>query len=761
MVGRRNVTKSMSRLIWASAVALVAMLLVPLASASAAPPTLAITSPSEGSATASSTPTIAGTTDYEGAGVIVNIYAASEPVVPLETLSSGVAGGVWSVGASFLSDGSYTAVAEQTNAETSERETAQVGFTVDMTPPSISLTSPVSPTNDKTPSFSGAAGTAARDLPVVTVRIFNSSHQEAIAPIETTASAGQWSVGPVASLGDGTYEVLAEQSDQAGNVGRSSAHFTLDTTAPTPTIFAPAEGAHLSTSRPGYGGGAGTASGDSSSLTLNIYPGDTTSGTHESIPIARKGSSWSEAEGPHLADGTYTAQITQEDAAHNVGASTHTFTIETNTPHVTINSLPAFTNQPAPGFSGTIDTTKGVVESVVLRIYRGSSDAESAELAEQPITVAASGPTWSAASAAQLPDGTYTAQAEQENLAGTPGYSAPTTFTVDTQPPLVTLSAPAQSSGVELVSGTAGTASGDRATVAVELFAGSAIEPGQSPVETITVGRSSTGGWSAGVAGLESGVYSVRASQSDEAGNVGTSSPSTFTVTLPPAAEVPPAPPAPAPPNASFTWVPANPVVGQSVSLVSSSTDSSSAIGSFAWDVAGNGQFAGGGPAMTTSFASAGAHAVSLRVTDGNARSATVTETIKVLAATPKLMQPFPIVRIAGSETSYGASVRLLTVQAPLGAKVSITCVGGGCKTKAESRVAKTSGKIGSRAGAVTLAFARFERPLRAGALLQIRVTQSGEIGKFTSFAIRRNRLPVRTDACLPPASSKPTACPS
>jgi hypothetical protein len=60
----------------------------------------------------------------------------------------------------------------------------------------------------------------------------------------------------------------------------------------------------------------------------------------------------------------------------------------------------------------------------------------------------------------------------------------------------------------------------------------------------------------------------------------------------------------------------------------------------------------------------------------------------------------------------------------------------------------------------VTLSFARFERALRAGVTLQIRVTMSGQIGKFTSFTVRRGKLPVRKDQCVLTTSSKPFPCP-
>jgi hypothetical protein len=61
----------------------------------------------------------------------------------------------------------------------------------------------------------------------------------------------------------------------------------------------------------------------------------------------------------------------------------------------------------------------------------------------------------------------------------------------------------------------------------------------------------------------------------------------------------------------------------------------------------------------------------------------------------------------------------------------------------------------------VEVAFRRFERSLRAGVVLEIRVSKPGRIGKYTRFSIRRGRLPVRTDACLASTEPTPIRCPS
>jgi hypothetical protein len=193
--------------------------------------------------------------------------------------------------------------------------------------------------------------------------------------------------------------------------------------------------------------------------------------------------------------------------------------------------------------------------------------------------------------------------------------------------------------------------------------------------------------------------------------------------------------------------------------LVSSSTDTTSPITEFAWALTSNGPFRAGKPVMNTSFSTPGAHVVRLRVTAADGLSSVVSRTIRVTRRPLPLMQPFPIVRIAGSETSSGASISLLTVQAPVGARVTVTCHGPSCPIRSESRVAISSRRK-RRVGAVQLPFRRFERSLHAGVTLEIRVSKHRQIGKYTRFVIRQGRLPERVDTCLGPAGIKPIRCP-
>jgi hypothetical protein len=422
-------------------------------------------------------------------------------------------------------------------------------------------------------------------------------------------------------------------------------------------------------------------------------------------------------------------------------------------PTITSPANGTATNNAAPAFSGACEFLLGeVCRPVTLYVHEGLSQAGPLVGEPVPAEEPEFSDTWSAALRAPLPDGTYTAVAEEEGLGETP--SNPVTFTVDTQPPHVAITSPGAGSAAtgtsQVISGSAGTAAGDTARVKVNLYSGAAAQP-QAYVQAVET-QVSAGGWTATFGGLAPGTYTARAEQGDSAGNVGASAPVTFSLASPSS------PPPPGPPAASFTWFPNTPVVGERVSLVSTSADSASPITSYAWDNTGSGPFKAGGAVLTTTFSTSGNHVVRLRITDARGYSSTAVETVPVARARLTPMQPFPIVRIAGTLTANGVRLSLLSVQAPVGARVTVGCARRHCHMHAQSRTAVARG---SRAGAVSLSFRRFERALRAGIVLEIRVSMPGAIGKFTRFAIRAHRLPSRTDACLASTEPRPIACPA
>ena len=100
-------------------------------------------------------------------------------------------------------------------------------------------------------------------------------------------------------------------------------------------------------------------------------------------------------------------------------------------------------------------------------------------------------------------------------------------------------------------------------------------------------------------------------------------------------------------------------------------------------------------------------------------------------------------------------------MQSPVGARVTVACKGRACKKlKPQSRVATASAN-NRHVSSVQLAFRGFERAYHAGATLEVRVFATGEIGKYTSFAIHRRGLPTREDQCLSALDPHPIPCPA
>jgi hypothetical protein len=420
-------------------------------------------------------------------------------------------------------------------------------------------------------------------------------------------------------------------------------------------------------------------------------------------------------------------------------------------PAVTITSpLDGYVSrEQTPLFSGLAEQAAG---EVTLSVYNGPT-AEGTPIQEMKTAEVLSG-TWSLEPAKPLKDGIYTALATQINLASETGKSSPVTFTVDTAPPMVTLNSPAPPSDNTTPTFT-GTAS-DSTPVTVQIHAGLTLNGTQVSAATATGTRA---GWTSGNVSpaLSPGQYTAVAIQKSSLGNPrGESAPVTFTVTPPPVVRIAAVLP-PAPPVASFRWFPAVPQTGEPVSLISSSTDAASPITGIGWALTSNGLFQAGGSVLTTSFSTPGRHVVRLRVTNAYGLSSLATETINVVGVRAFLMQPFPVVRIAGIVSAAGLDLRLLKVQqTQAGARITVRCRGRGCPIKSTRRVARSN-----RHGVAPVEFRGFERSLRFGVTLEVLISKPGEIGKYTRFTIRRGQLPERVDECLDPAGVKPLVCPS
>src|SRR5207244_10092419 len=109
----------------------------------------------------------------------------------------------------------------------------------------------------------------------------------------------------------------------------SPSTFTIDTTAPTPSLTAPPNGSFTKDTTPSFSGAAGTATGDSATVTVNVYAGTSASGSPvQTLPAIQSGASWTVTASPALGEGTYTARAQQSDLAGNVGfSSPSTFSV--------------------------------------------------------------------------------------------------------------------------------------------------------------------------------------------------------------------------------------------------------------------------------------------------------------------------------------------------------------------------------------------------------------------------------------------------
>ena len=126
--------------------------------------------------------------------------------------------------------------------------------------------------------------------------------------------------------------------------------------------------------------------------------------------------------------------------------------------------------------------------------------------------------------------------------------------------------------------------------------------------------------------------------------------------------------------------------------------------------------------------------------------SAPETATASVRAA---YMRPFPTVRIRGYSVPGGARITFVSVRGKPTARIRGTCVGAGCP------------RPGPPIRHPPARLRALEGFLRAGTVLQIRVTAGAAIGKYTSFRILAHHPPRRVDRCLLPGRWAPVRCPA
>lgn len=383
-------------------------------------------------------------------------------------------------------------------------------------------------------TVTGTSGTILGDGDV-TVEVYAGATATG-APVATktatrTAATGAYTA-TVGGLGPGQFTVRATQVDGAMNKGVSSSRTVVsDTTAPALSLVGPSNGLTNDTT-PSFSGTAGTAPDDAGTVRVEVR--NAQNALVQTVEAEREGGSgaYSGVASPALADGTYTAVAKQSDDVGNTTAtSPATFRVDATAPAVALTGRPAARSRDAaPAFTGTAGTGTGDEPTVDVRIFSGTA-ATGTPAATLAANVGDSG-TFTA-QAQQLADGTYTAAATQADSAGNRGGAPPTTFTVDTTAPTVTLGTPAAgtpTAPLPAYTGVGGTATGDSPTVTVTVHAGATSDG--VLVQTIPAARdAATGAYSAtSPFALADGTYTAVSTQADDVGNAGTTQARTFTV---------------------------------------------------------------------------------------------------------------------------------------------------------------------------------------------------------------------------------------
>jgi hypothetical protein len=516
-----------------------------------AAPIPSLTAPANGALLDTSSPTftgVAGTAPGDAATVDVAIWAdVDTDETPFMTVPAvALAGGEFSASPSApLPDDVYTVRVEQRDAAGNVGHSAEHTITLDTHGPSPSLDSPADgeSTSDSKPSFAGHGGANAGDADTVQVELWQGT-DTSVDPLATIDAPrggdGAFTVEAPADLPDGRYTARARQADAAGHSGMSAAHaFTVDTAAPEPVLSEPADASTTVDPTPSFGGTAGTASGDSGEVSIDLWDGTDTSAdpvVSFTAPVDATTGAFN-AEAPDALDGgSYTARARQRDAAGNVGTSA-AVTFVVDGPDVTA-PRPVFTQPPdgsstsdaSPTLAGKAGRRPGDGDSVTVRVWSGD-DTAVVPVAELTVPLGTDG-TFSVDVPGPLTDGGYTARAEQTDAAGNHGTSAARRFTVDTAAPAPTLTNPANASSTNdpkpAFEGAAGTATGDADAVSVLVWHGSSATG--DPAFTVTADPAAGGSFSVVAPDpLTPGTYTARAEQEDAAGNRGESAPVTFT----------------------------------------------------------------------------------------------------------------------------------------------------------------------------------------------------------------------------------------
>ena len=448
---------------------------------------------------------VSGTADLS---VIGQTVAVSDGIAPPVTTTV-LIDGSWSILVPLIGEGAHSFTASVTDAAGNTGTSAPVTYTLDMTPPTltIGLVDPVNATRRRP-----ASPSAARPMPRMASRSACSSSTAARTRWESltaTVSDGAWSVTVPSSdhLLDGGYTVSASVTDQAGNPALpASQPFMVDETAPVVTMT----GLGGLTNLPMQMLSGFVPDPTELGQTVTVWDGSVSVGSGMVGP----GGLWT-ATAILTGDGSHSLTASVTDAAGNIGTSTPAlYTLDTTAPTVAIASIdPVNAVTAAAGFtiSGTTDAEDG--RTVSVQILDGTANPVGVPYPAMVLNGA-----WSITvpGSDHLVDGGYTVTASVTDQAGNSALPASQPFMVDETAPTVAIMGLGG-----LTNQTTQTLSG--VVDPIEVGRSVTIWDGSVSVGsgTVLVG----GAWTATAALTGDGAHNLTASVTDAAGNTGTSTP--------------------------------------------------------------------------------------------------------------------------------------------------------------------------------------------------------------------------------------------
>ena len=519
---------------------------------------------------------INGTTSGVENGQTVTVTIANGSNVVVETFTATVANNAWSINVSSaqaqaLSDGGYTVTANVSDTAGIAAPPASQNLTVDETPPTIAITTPIAGGNvvnahETTVGFTITGTTTdAENGQRVTVTIVDSSNVVKDT-YTTTVANGAWSVtvqpADAQNLANGNYTIQANVSDTAGNAATTATlAIKVEETLPTITITDPVAGDDIiSKTEAAAAAGViihgtalpGSALAVVNGQTVTVTIVDSSNVVKDTYTTTVANGAWSvtvqPADAQNLADGNYTIQANVSDTAGNAATTaTLAIKVEETLPTITITDPVAgddiISKTEAAAAAGVIIHGTALPGSA-LAVVNGQTVTvtivDSSNVVKDTYTTTVANGAWSVtvqpADAQNLANGNYTIQANVSDTAGNAATTATLAIKVEETLSTITITDPV--AGDDIISKTEAAAAAG-VIIHGTALPGSALAVVNGQTVTVTIVDSSNvvkdtytttvanRAWSvtvqpADAQNLADGNFTIQANVSDTAGNAAT-----------------------------------------------------------------------------------------------------------------------------------------------------------------------------------------------------------------------------------------------